>query len=324
MSILVSGANGFVGRHLCASLAQHEPVIGMVRRAGSCPPEAREWLVPDWSELPQAAHAAALHGKVRAVVHLAARVHVMRDTAEDPLSAFRAVNVLASLELLRLAAAIGARRFVFVSSIKALGDLEPGVPPHPWTETDTPHPDDPYGQSKLEAERLLQAEAARLGLEWVIVRPPLVYGPGVGANFLSLMRAVARRRPLPLGAVRGRRSMLYVGNLVAFLVLVLGHEAAANQDFLVSDGPAMQLPDLVRALATEMGVAPRLWHVPPSLLQVAGILSGRRAQVARLTGSLRLDDGKARRLLGWRAPFDTAQGLAATVAGWPELSRKPS
>lgn len=313
MNVLVTGANGFVGRAVVRRLAQlGMQVRGAMRKA--VPVEGCEPVVvgdvgaqTDWQS--------ALNG-IDAVVHLAARVHVMRETAADPLAAFRAVNVAGTLALAQAAKAAGVRRFVFVSSIKVNGEA---THERPYSETDAAHPVDAYGISKWEAEQQL-GRALAGAVELTVVRAPLVYGPGVGGNFLALLQAVARRRPLPLGAIANRRSLLYVENLADALARCVSHEAAANRTYLVSDGEDISSPDLVRALAAGMEITPRLIAVPPGLLLAAGKLLGRGPAVERLTGSLQIDSRRIRCELGWSPPYTLGEGLAAT-ARWYRRER---
>jgi UDP-glucose 4-epimerase len=244
------------------------------------------------------------------IVHLAARVHVMDDKASDPLAEFREVNTEGTLNLARQAAQAGVKRFVFTSTIKVNGEGRDAA----YRETDTPAPADPYAISKWEAEQGLHSIAQETGLEVVILRPPLVYGPGVKANFLRLMRTVARGWPLPLGAIRNRRSLLYLGNFVDAIRLCVEHAGAAGQTFLLDDGEPVSTPDLIRALAHAMGRPARLLAVPVGVLELAGALLGKRAAVARLTGSLYVDSSAIRSRLGWSPPYTMRQGLDVTVA----------
>lgn len=255
---------------------------------------------------------AALIG-VQAVVHCAARVHVMQDDATDPLHAYREVNVNGTLNLARQAAQAGVRRFVFVSSIKVNGETtQPG---HPFTADEVPSPLDPYGVSKLEAELGLREIEAQTGIQVVIVRPPLVYGPGVKANFASMIRWVARCIPLPLGTIHNARSMVALDNLVDLLVTCLTHPAAAGQTFLVSDGQDVSTTELLRRTANAMGKKALLLPVPASVLELGASLLGKRAVAQRLCGSLQVDINKTRRLLGWNPPLTLDQGLKQAVEG---------
>lgn len=252
---------------------------------------------------------AALTG-CQAVVHLAARVHIMHDMVDDPLALYRTTNTDATLNLARQAARAGVKRFVFVSSIKVNGEGRDTA----YTETDAPAPEDAYAISKWEAEQGLWQIARETGLEVVVLRPPLVYGPGVKANFRRLLDTVARGWPLPLGAIENRRSLLYLGNFVDAIRVCVEHPAAAGQTFLVDDGQPVSTPELVRAVAHAMARPARLLAIPVGLLEFAGALFGRRTAVARLTGSLWVDSALIRTRLGWMPPYSMAAGLAATVA----------
>jgi len=247
------------------------------------------------------------------VIHTAARVHVMKDGAQDPLSEFRRMNVEGSLNLALQAAEAGVRRFVFVSSIKVNG--ERALVNQPFTAENIPAPIDPYGVSKHETEQGLHRLATETGMEVVVIRPPLVYGPGVKANFRALMRAVAGGIPLPLGAIDNRRSMVALDNLVDLIITCIKHPAAANETFLVSDGEDLSTPDFVRRLARAMGRPARVIPVPESLLMAGAKLLGKQEAVRRLCGSLQVDISKTRELLGWTPPISVDEGLRRAVAG---------
>ncbi|WP_229013092.1 NAD-dependent epimerase/dehydratase family protein [Paraburkholderia gardini] len=310
MQIAISGANGFVGRVLCALLcdAGHD-VNALVRRAGVGVARARECVIPDDNFASIAAGQPELkHCDV--FVHLAARVHMMQDDAVDPLMAYRAANVDGTLNAAAAARRAGARRIVFVSSVKALGDREPG---RPWREDDIPAPVDPYGISKFEAEQALFAFGRTNGIEVVVIRPPLVYGPGVRANFHGLMRAVDRGIPLPLGAIDARRSMVYVGNLADAIRTVATRLEPVEGIYHVTDGDDLTVADMVEALARALGRPLRLLPVPVLWLRGIGRLTRRTAQVDRLTSSLRVDSSRLRRELGWTPPWSVLQGLAETA-----------
>jgi len=303
--VLVTGATGFVGRSLCEQLkASGRRVIPAVRRAAGMPNEV---VVGDIG--PSTGWRVALAG-CDAVVHLAARVHLMDDKASDPLAEFRVVNTEGTLNLARQAAQAGVKRFVFVSSIKVNGEGRD----EPYRETDAPVPEDAYALSKWEAEQGLHRIAQETGMEVVILRPPLVYGPGVKANFQRLLHTVARGWPLPLGAIRNRRSLLYLGNFVDAIRLCVEHPAAAGQTFLLDDGEAVSTPELIRAVAEAMGRPAHLLAVPVRVLELAGALLGRRTAVARLTGSLFADTSLIRSRLSWSPPYSMAEGLAVTTA----------
>ena len=313
MNVLVTGANGFVGRVLCAEfLRRGYSVRGALRQAkgGTALVDGVDPVVvgtisaaTDWS--------AALTS-CQVIVHLAARVHVMDDRASDRLAEFREVNAEGALNLARQAAQAGVKRFVFISTIKVNGEGRDA----PYRETDEPAPEDVYAISKWEAEQGLLQIAQETGLEVVILRPPLVYGPGVKANFRRLIDAAARGWPLPLGAIRNRRSLLYLGNFVDAIRVCVEHPAAAGQTFLLDDGQPVSTPDLIRAVAHAMGRPARLLAVSPGVLEFAGALLGKRAAVQRLTGSLWVDSSLIRTRLGWTPPYSMAAGLAATVGAW--------
>ena len=309
-SILVTGANGFVGRSVCRTLAANgHNVTALVRRAGAYDGAAREWSHggADFAGLAEAWPRELMPD---CVVHLAARVHVMNDTAADPLAAFRATNVEGALRVARAARERGARRMVFVSSVKAAAEFDGGVP---LAESMPAAPDDAYGVSKLQAEEALWQYGEQSGLEIVIVRPPLVYGPEVGANFLQMMNVLWRRLPLPLGAVNAQRSLVYVENLADALMHCATGPRAANARFYVRDDRDPSVAGLLRALGRYLDRPARLLPVPVSLLRAAGALTGRAAQIDRLTQSLRVDDSRIREELGWKAPYTLDEGLAATA-----------
>lgn len=305
--VLVTGASGFLGQALVRQLIADGCAVTPVARSQSVA------QTPGWIclERYEGAHD-VLHDHF-CVVHLAARVHVMHDTSADPLAEFREANVNVTLNLARQAAAAGVRRFVFISSVKVNG--ESTAPAHPFTEMDPPNPQDDYGQSKDEAEQGLRQIAAETGMEVVIIRPPLVYGPGVRANFASLMRAVQRGWPLPLGAIsHNRRSLVGLDNLVDLIVTCIAHPLAANQTFLVSDGHDLSTADLVRGLARAAGVPARLISVPVWALHAVATLLGKRAAAQRLCGRLQMDISKAEELLDWVPPVSVDEGLRRTFA----------
>lgn len=310
--ILVTGATGFVGSALIARLASDGiEARACFRRAGA--------LVPDGvgavqvNDLTADSDWRVVLSDVTVVVHTAARVHVMHDTAVDPLAEFRRINVDGTLNLARQAAAAGVLRFVFISSIKVNGEATKlGVP---FFADDTPAPLDPYGVSKMEAEQGLRELAAKTGIELVIIRPPLVYGPGVKANFAALLKVVQRGWPLPLGAVRNQRSLVGLDNLVDFIVTCISHPKAANQTFMVSDGRDLSTAELVRGMACAAGVPARLLPVPVWALQAVAAWLGKGDAVQRLCGNLQIDISKAKNMLGWTPPFSVDEGLRRTVAG---------
>lgn len=249
------------------------------------------------------------------IVHLAARVHVMNDKSSDPLTEFRRVNVDGTANLARQAAAAGVRRFVYLSSIKVNGEFTQEG--RPFTADDVPAPEDPYGVSKHEAEKLLRQIATETGMEVVIIRPPLGYGPGVKANFESMMRWLARGVPLPLAAVtHNRRSLVALNNLVDLIMTCLSHPAAANQTFLVSDGEDLSTADLLRRMGAALGHPARLFYMPPSVLKLGAQVVNKPGIYQRLCGSLQLDITKTRRLLGWTPPVSVDEGIRCTAEGF--------
>ena len=314
--VLITGANGFVGRALCAKLkCQGHTVRAAVRV------ESKQLDVPtqnavgeldfqtDWNN--------AL-AETDVVIHLAARVHVMKDVSADPLAEFRKVNLHGTENLARQAARAGVKRLVYVSSIKVNGE---GTEESPYTEIDVADPKDPYGISKWETEQVLQRIEQETGLEVVIVRPPLVYGPGVKGNFISLFAAIDKGYPLPLAGARNARSLVYVGNLVDALIACATRVEAAGQTYLVSDGDAVSTAELVSDIARALERKDRSFYFPPGVLHAVAGLLGKSAQVDRLFGSLRVDSSKLRQQLGWTPPYTLQQGLAET-ARWYRQQRQ--
>ena len=255
---------------------------------------------------------AAIAG-VDCVIHCAARAHVMHETAGDALAAYRAVNVDGSRRLAEQAAAAGVRRLVYLSSIKVNG--EQTALGAPFSFLDTPAPEDAYGISKWEAEQALWDVSAQTGLEVVVVRPPLVYGPGVKGNLARLLKLVRSGVPLPLGAVQNKRSLIGLDNLVDLLIRCVYHPAAAGQTFLVSDGEDLSTPDLLRHMAAAMGRSARLVPVPVPLLRLAGSALGKRAEIDRLVGSLQINSSHTRQVLGWTPPVSIQEGIRRMVQG---------
>jgi nucleoside-diphosphate-sugar epimerase len=306
--VLVTGPDGFVGYRLCERLLKDGFAVRGAQFTPALLPSGCESVVvgdlaevTNWDE--------ALDGVDR-VVHLAARVHIMNDESSDPLQAFRRVNVEGTRRLAEAALRAGVKRFVFISSIKVLGE---STPDRPFGPDDPFAPEDPYGISKMEAEKLLTQFSQESGMEVAIVRPPLVYGPGVRANFLKLLSVVCKGIPLPFGSVNNCRSLVSVNNLVDFLVCCLTHEKAANEAFLVSDGHDLSTAGLIQAIAKAAGCRPMLLSVPPVCMKLAGSVLGKRAEVERLCGSLAVDISKGRELLGWNPPGTIEDGLQETV-----------
>ncbi len=315
--MLVTGANGFVGRVLCSSLAERGfSVKGAVRSEKAQLSQGIEKAVvgdidskTDWSD--------ALRG-IDCVIHLAARVHVMQEESADPLAEFRKVNVAGTRKLAEAAVAAGVKRLVYVSSIKVNGEKTEGKP---FTEADSPDPQDPYGISKREAEDALREISQRTGLEVVVVRPPLVYGPGVGGNYLRMLGLVKKGIPLPFASIDNRRSMIHVGNLADALILCAIHPDAGGETFLVSDDVPVSTSDLLKSLARAMGKKPALWRCPVSILALLGKIAGKSAEIDRLSGSLEVDSSHIRKKLGWKPPHPLEDGLIETVHWFHTVSR---
>jgi len=306
--VLITGANGWIARALGQALVQRgDSVCGLTRRPGSTPDGVAEWLheADDFEGLEKAW---PNERSFDVVVHLAARVHAPEDDGEATEAAYLATNTTATLRLAELSRARGVGRFVFLSSVKALGETEPG---RPWREDDLPQPGDAYGRSKRRAEEGL---AALEGIEVVMLRPPLVYGPGVRANFARLMRALQAGWPLPLGGATARRSLVFIDNLVDALALCVQHPEAAGELFHVADGEDLSVRELVTRLGVLLARPARLIPVPIGWLRWVGGLVGRGAEIGRLTEPLRLDTQKIQKLLGWRPPLATQQGLERTVS----------
>jgi nucleoside-diphosphate-sugar epimerase/GT2 family glycosyltransferase len=309
--VLVTGANGFIGQALCGALSsQGCSVRGVVRKKNA---DGRADALDHWvmGEIDEHTEWASALSGIDCVVHLAARVHLMLDTAANPLAEFRRINVALTLNLARQAAKAGVRRFVFVSSVKVNG--EKTVIGQPFTADDVPQPIDSYGISKFEAEQALVQLAAETGLEVVIVRPVLVYGPGVKANFHEMMRWVLKGVPLPLGALDNQRSLVAIDNVVDLLSVCLHHPRAANQVFLVSDGEDLTVSGLLRRTAAALGRPARLVPVPMFLLRMGGRLLGKEPVIRRLCDTLQVDIGKTQRLLGWTPPLSVDAALKKTA-----------
>lgn len=306
--ILVTGASGFVGMPLCCQLQQRgHAVRAAVRRSSQGLPGTA--VVPVGAISGETRWQSALC-EVHCVVHLAACVHTMRETQADLLAAYRAVNTAGTLNLARQAAAEGVRRFVFVSTLKVLG--ESTALGHAFQCEDAMAPQDPYGISKAEAESGLREIASHTGMDVVIIRPPLVYGPGVKGNFASMVRWIRKGVPLPLGAVHNQRSLVALDNLIDFIALCADRErspSAANETFLISDGEDVSTTELLRKVARAYGVPSRLLPIPEAWIQLAANLLGKGAVADRLLGSLVVDSAKACALLGWSPVVSMDQQL---------------
>ena len=307
--ILLTGATGFVGQWLMKSHASMPWRCAVRVLPESSSPEffsvGNIDSHTDWT---------SVLSDIRVVVHMAARAHIMHDDCADPLAEYRRVNTEGTLNLARQAAAAGVKRFIFVSSVKVNGETTSGL--QPFNESFPSQVLDPYGISKKEAEDGLRTIASETGMEVVIIRPPLVYGAGVKANFLNLMKLADTPIPLPFGAINNKRSMVYVRNLVDFIIQCIDHPSAANQTFLVCDGEDLSLRSLVIMMRASLGRPARLVPIPAFLFRVAGQMTGKAEVVDRLVGDLQTDSGKARRLLNWVPPFTVQQGIDATIASY--------
>lgn len=315
--VLVTGAGGFVGEALVFRMLvdkQFAPIAAArspTRLQGLCP------VVPfdlnDPEALPELKD-------VSAIIHAAARVHVMNEVASDALAEFRKVNVEGTLRLAKRAAESGVKRFIFISSIKVNG--ENTLPGKPFKADDAPAPVDPYGVSKHEAEQGLRQLARETGMEVVIIRPPLIYGAGVKANFLSMLRWLNKGIPLPLGAVRNQRSLVAIGNLVDLVITCIDHPGAANQTFLVSDGQDLSTTEMLRRLGNALGRKAWLLPLPEWLLVAAASALGKQSVAQRICGSLQVDISKNRELLGWTPPINMDEAMRQTAGHYLDAQTK--
>lgn len=313
MKVLITGVNGFIGNAVYKQLTDTNniQVIGSVRSLLKEQKNLNQFIEigdistnTDWSK--------AVIG-VNTIIHTAARVHIMNDTNVDPLTEFRRINVQGTLNLALQAIAAGVTRFIFISSVKVNGESTNAN--QPFLPEDAASPLDPYGMSKMEAEQGLFEIAARTGLEVVIIRPPLVYGSGVKANFASLMRAVELRWVLPLGAIHNKRSLVALDNLVDFIITCTHHPQAAGQVFLVSDGHDLSTTELVRGLAKAADVPARLIPIPTWMLRRVASMIGKGNAANRLCDNLQIDISKSKHLLGWAPPISIDEGLLRAVKG---------
>jgi nucleoside-diphosphate-sugar epimerase len=306
--VLVTGATGFIGRSVlwCMDKAEHVKCMGTSRGAPPIDIEDRPNTISvgaldgstDWSSV--------LSG-MNVVIHTAARTHILKEEVSEPLCAYRKVNLDGTLNLAQQAADAGVTRFIFISSIKVNGERT--FFGEPFNTRMDLSPTDPYAISKFEAEQGLRKLAASTGMEIVIIRPPLVYGPGVKGNFASMIKLVGKGLPLPLGAVHNKRSLVALDNLVDLIITCIDHPGAANQTFLVSDGEDISTTELLQGVAQAMGKSSRLIPVPACLLQFAATLLGKKAVAQRLLGSLQIDISHTQKCLNWTPPLTVKQGL---------------
>jgi nucleoside-diphosphate-sugar epimerase len=309
--VLITGANGFVGLRLCDEVRRKG---WQVRGAVRSPCQLAQGVEPVTVGHIQAdtQWMSALH-QVDVVIHLAARVHVMQSDAVDPLADYLKVNLHGTENLAKQAANAGVQRFIYLSSVKVNGEVT--LQGSKFTEDGQSNPQDPYGVSKWQAEEALRKIARDTALEMVIIRPPLVYGPGVKANFAALMRAVQGGWPLALGSVQNRRSLVALDNLVDLILTCVTHPQASNQTFMVSDGHDLSTTELVRGLARAANMPARLMPVPVWALRAGATLLGMEGEVQRLCGNLQVDISKAQRVLGWHPPVAVDEALRRAVAG---------
>lgn len=307
----ITGANGFIGKAL-ADFLEHDGycVTRIIRRRESLSANGSKniAIVDDLTK--ENNWNSVLEG-MDILIHLAARVHVMQDPLQDPLSEFRKVNTDATLNLASQAAKAGITRFIYLSSIKVNGEYT--TLGHPFSEKDTPAPQDPYAISKYEAEVGLREWATMSKLEVVIIRPPLIYGPGVKANFLSMMEWLKLGRPLPLGSIHNKRSLLGLDNLLDFIMTTIEHPNATNETFMVSDGVDISTTELLQQIGNVLGKPARLFSIPQGLLTIGFQLLGKGSLIPRLLGSLQINIGKAHTLLGWKPPYGMDEGLLKTA-----------
>lgn len=305
-SVFVTGGTGFVGGALLRRLATEGQYVTAVVRdpLAALPGAVRMVVLPnfdmatDWPEVLQG---------YDVLIHSAARAHITKDEVADPLAEYRRVNVEGTLNLARQAAVAGVKRFIYISSIKVNGE---GTPlGSPYKASDAPSPEDAYGQSKLEAEQGLVQVASETGMDVVIIRPPLVYGPGVKGNFASMIKLIEKGLPLPLGAIHNKRSLVSIDNLVDLIIRCIDHPAAANQVFLAGDGRDLSTTELLRSVGTAMGKPARLIPLPSGLLHFGAALLGKKAMAQRLLGSLQVDISKTCELLSWKPPYTVEEGL---------------
>ncbi len=309
-TVFVTGATGFIGRALCAKMLENGwSVRGAFQKKSTVnllPAGVRGVYL---GQIENCSFRDQDFAGVDTVIHLAARVHIMNDPAAEPINVFRKVNVLGTQRLARMATLAGVKRFIFISSVKVNGEGRL----LPYTENDFLEPQDAYGISKREAEDSLVSIAAETGFQVVILRLPLVYGPGVKANFKNLIKIAGIGLPLPFKGVNNRRSFIYLGNLVDAIITCVVHPRAAGEVFMVSDGQDVSTPDLIKIISSAIGKRAALFYLSPVFLKALAKIIGKSGEIERLLGSLFIDTGKIRNLLGWKPPFTLEEGIKETV-----------
>lgn len=315
--VLITGATGFVGTALCKRMVIEKwavrASVRSLEKAKSLPEKIE--IVETNAIGPDTDWSKALVD-VEAILHLAGRVHVIEDLSSDSLAEYRKVNTAGTVKLAREAASSGVRLFVFISTIKVNGEGKLT----PYTEEDVPEPKDPYGLSKWEAEKQLKSIADETGMKVVIIRAPMIYGPGVRANFFRLLQSVDKGVPLPVAGIKNKRSMIYLGNLVDLIIKCLAYKGTGKSIYLVSDGYDVSTPELVRQIAKSLGKPQRLLYVPLFMLRLGGLLTGKASAIERLASSLYVDSSKIRKELNWKPPFTLEQGFKET-AQWYKNQR---
>ncbi len=317
--VMVTGSSGFIGKALCKHLAGKGFDVNNALRSASQQDDTENIVKTVIGEINANTDWQAVLVQIDVVIHLAARVHITNEGAADSLAEFRKVNVDGTLNLARQAVNSGVRRFIFISSIKVNGETTtPGVP---FSADDQPAPADAYGISKLEAEDALRILAAETGLEVVIIRPPIVYGPGVKANFNAMLCCINRAIPLPFGAIHNRRSLLALDNLVDLISVCVDHPVAVNQTFLASDGEDLSTTDLLRRMANALGKKCYLLPIPLVIIKLVAELVGRKILVQKLCDSLQVDMSKTCELLSWVPPVSVDEALRRTAKHYKAIHK---
>ncbi len=307
MKLILTGATGFVGKQILEKITSFDVTV-----LGRSKPESLKNCTFFQANIDANSNYSSALADGGVVIHCAARAHIMDDKSADPLTAFKDVNTLGTINLAKQAAKAGVKRFIFISSIKVNG--EHTYKGKPFSAEDKPSPEDPYGLSKAEAEEQLKKLSKETGMEVVIIRPPLVYGPGVKANFATMMRLAATGIPLPFGSIKdNKRSLVSVYNLVDLIVKCISHPNATNQTFLVSDDEDLSTEKMLKELSVALGKSGKMLSLPVQLFELVGKVTGKSAIVARLCGSLQVDISKTKQLLDWQPPISVKEGFARTA-----------